>query len=91
MAGQGESNMNPQPFQKLGNNDGIIYPDLQSQVRSSSCPVYRCLHILWDINSLSASKVTCQCCLLITFVNKLDPDQARHNVGLDLDPNCLTL
>ena len=31
------------------------------------------------------------CCLLITFTNSLDPDQARQNVGPDLDPNCLTL
>ena len=29
--------------------------------------------------------------LLITFANSLDPDQDRQNVGLDLDPNCLTL
>ena len=28
--------------------------------------------------------------LLITFVNTLDPDQDRQNVGPDLDPNCLT-
>ena len=27
----------------------------------------------------------------ITFANSLDPDQARQNVGPDLDPNCLTL
>ena len=26
-----------------------------------------------------------------TFVNSLDPDQVRQNVGPDLDPNCLTL
>ena len=25
------------------------------------------------------------------FENSLDPDQARHNVGPDLDPSCLTL
>ena len=31
------------------------------------------------------------CCLLITFANSLNPDQARQNVGPDLDPNCLTL
>ena len=31
------------------------------------------------------------CRLLITFANSLDPDQARRNVGPDLDPNCLTL
>ena len=30
------------------------------------------------------------CCLLITFENSLDPDQARHFVGPDLGPNCLT-
>ena len=27
------------------------------------------------------------CCLII-FANMLDPDQARHLVGPDLDPNC---
>ena len=32
-----------------------------------------------------------QVLLLITFANSLDPDQARQNVGPDLDPNCLTL
>ena len=30
-------------------------------------------------------------CLLITFANSLDPDQARQNVAPDLDPNCLIL
>ena len=39
-------------------------------------------------NSLPASSDFCH--LLITFANSLDPDQARHNVGPDLDPNCLT-
>ena len=29
-------------------------------------------------------------CLLIKVANSLDPDQARQNVGPDLDPNCLT-
>ena len=33
----------------------------------------------------------CYLTLLITFANSLDPDQARQNVGHDLDPNCLTL
>ena len=28
--------------------------------------------------------------LLVTFSNSLDPDQARQNVGPDLDPNHLT-
>ena len=31
------------------------------------------------------------CRLLITFANSLDPDQARQNVGPDLDLNCLTV
>ena len=31
------------------------------------------------------------CRPLITFANSMDPDQARQNVGPDLDPNCLTL
>ena len=30
-------------------------------------------------------------CMLMTFSNNLDPDQARQIVGPDLDPNCLTL
>ena len=30
------------------------------------------------------------CHLLITFANSLAPDQARQNVGPDLDPNSLT-
>ena len=29
--------------------------------------------------------------MLITFANSLDPEQAWQNIGLDLDPNCLTL
>ena len=29
----------------------------------------------------------CPLCLLRTFANSLDPDQARHNVGPDLDQN----
>ena len=30
-------------------------------------------------------------CLLITCANSLEPDQDRHKVGPDLDPNHLTL
>ena len=40
-------------------------------------------------NSFPASGDFCR--LLIIFANSLDPDQARQNVGPDLDPNCLTL
>ena len=42
----------------------------------------------FSINSLPASGDFCR--LLIIFANSLDPDQARRNVGPDLDPNCLT-
>ena len=31
------------------------------------------------------------CPLLITFAYSLDPDQARQDIGPDLEPNCLTL
>ena len=31
------------------------------------------------------------CHLLMTFANSLYQDQARQNVGPDLDPNCFTL
>ena len=30
------------------------------------------------------------CCLLITIANSLNPDQARQNVGPEMDPNCFT-
>ena len=30
-------------------------------------------------------------CLLRTFSNNLDPDQAQQDIKPDLDPNCLTL
>ena len=46
---------------------------------STSCSV---------LNSLLASSDFWH--LLITFANSLNPDQARQNVGPDLDPNCLT-
>ena len=41
------------------------------------------------LNSFPTSSNFCR--LLITFANSLDPDQARQNVGPDLDPNYLTL
>ena len=31
------------------------------------------------------------CRLLISFANRLDPDEDRQKVGPDLDGNCLTL
>ena len=58
----------------------------------------RCLQnlFLWSVelkgitfNSFPASGNFC--CLLITFANSLDPDQAQKNIGPDLDPKYLTL
>ena len=40
------------------------------------------------VSRLPASRDFCR--LLIIFSNNLDPDQDRHSVGPDLDPNCWT-
>ena len=40
-----------------------------------------------NVSSLPSSVVCC----MINFANSLNPDQARQNVGPDLDSNCLTL
>ena len=45
--------------------------------------------LAYIFNSFHASDSVCR--LLITFADSLDPDQARHFVGPDLDPNCSTL
>ena len=57
-----------------------LYPTLSDRKM-----LYHCFHF----NSFLASSDFCR--LLITFANSLDPDQDQQNVGLDLDPNCLTL
>ena len=41
------------------------------------------------INSLPVISDVCH--LPISFASSMDPDQARQNVGPDLDPNCFTL
>ena len=51
---------------------------LSQKVESTSCFVF---------NSLPARVYVC--CLLITFANSLDPDQAQHFVAPDLYPNFL--
>ena len=45
-----------------------------------------CIHFDWNQLCLLVSSAE-----LIPSANSLDPDQARQNVGTDLDPNCLTL
>ena len=52
---------------------------LSQKVVSTSCFVFNSLPAKGDF-----------CCLLITFANSLDPDQARQNVRPDLYPNYLT-
>ena len=43
------------------------------------------------MSTLFLLAVTVKLCRLpITFANSLEPDQDRHYVSPDLDPNCLT-
>ena len=66
-------------WKNLEPNDINIYSQgFNQKVVSTSCFVFNSLPARGD-----------SCCLLITFANSLDPDQARQNVGPDLDPNCL--
>ena len=44
---------------------------------------------LCTLTLFSASGEFCR--LSMTFANSLNPDQARRNVGPEMDPNCLTL
>ena len=65
-----------------GRTDNVktVYP-LQTKFAGgiTSCFVFKSLPTRVDF-----------CCLLITFANSLDPDQARQNVRPNLDLNCLT-
>ena len=60
-------------------NEINLSQDFSQKVVSISC---------FAFNSLPASGDFC--CVLITFANSLNADQARHFVGPDLGPNCLT-
>ena len=68
-------------WKKLEPNKIDFSRGFSQEVVSRSCSVFK-------FYSLPASGNFCH--LLITFANSLDPDQARQNVGPDLDPNCLT-
>ena len=51
----------------------------------------KCIRVINPIMAVKSFPVSGDLCrLLITFGNSLNPDQARQNVGPDLDPNCLT-
>ena len=65
-------------WKKLEPNDIDFSQGLSQTEVSTSCFVFNSLPSRCDF-----------CCLLIIFANSLDRDQARQNVGPDLDPNCL--
>ena len=60
-------------MEKFEPNGISFYHGFRQKVVSTSCFVF---------NSLSARCIFC--CLLITFANSLDPDQAQQNVGSKL-------
>ena len=66
-------------WKKLEPNEINFSQGFSQKVVSTSCFVFNLFPARGDF-----------CCLLITFANSLDPDQARQNVGPNLDPNCLT-
>ena len=66
-------------WKKLQPNETNFSQGFSQKVVSTSCFVF---------NSLPARGNFC--CLLITFANNLDTDQARQKVAPDLYPNCLT-
>ena len=59
------------------------------KLSQTACQLQICKDKGSIINSLHASSDCCR--LLKIFANSLYPDQDRQNVGLDLDPSCLTL
>ena len=63
-------------WKKLEQNEINLSQGFSQKVVSTSCFVSNCLPARDDFF-----------CLLITFANSLDPDQARQNVGPDLDSN----
>ena len=65
--------------EKLEPNEINFSQGFSQKVVSTSCFVFNSLPTRGNI-----------CCLMITFANSLDQDQAQQDVGPDLDPNCLT-
>ena len=70
-----------------------VWYSFSSEFSSMQSIIYSRRHELICIKlffySLPASNLFC--CLLIIFVNSLDPDQTQQNFTPDLDPNYLTL
>ena len=66
-------------WKKLEPSEINFSQGFSQKVVSTSCFVFISLPASGDF-----------CCLLITFANSFDTDQAWQNVGPDLDQNCLT-
>ena len=66
-------------WKKFESNEIDFSQHFSQKVVSRNCSAF---------NSLPASGNFCH--LLIAYANNLDPDQAPHNAGPDLGPNCLT-
>ena len=64
-------------WKKLEPNEINFNQGFRQKVLSTGCFVFIPLPARGDF-----------CCLLITFANRLDPDQTQHNVGPDQDLNC---
>ena len=59
------------------------------QIKQVSVIQLKMTPFVTEISLFNSFPVICEFChLLITFANSLDSDQARQNVGPDLDPNC---
>ena len=69
----------PPPQTKFAGGIVNFSQGFSQKVVSTSCFVFKSLPTRGDF-----------CCLLITFANGLDQDQARQNVRPNLDLNCLT-
>ena len=72
------------------------YSAVSQMYTRTSCIVQRFMKILISIPGSNISFLTLFLLLATlstadNFANSLGPDQARQNVGPDLDPNCLTL
>ena len=61
------------------------------QQTTSADDIFRCIFFLGALRVKPFLASSDFCCLLITFVYSLGPDQDKQNVSPHLDPNCLSL
>ena len=74
-------------IQTVCHSDGIPAEIFQKVDFEKSHQTKFSMKLVLIIYSLHSSDYFIQ----LIFANNLNPDQAQHNVGLDLDPNYLTL